>query len=338
MRSRRTILALGALLLPLVCGCASWGVAGTALERADPALGYRLASAVRPHSGDDLLVAASFSGGGMRAAALAHGVLRELAATPLPDGRNLLDELDVISGVSGGAVVAAAFALDRERYLRSFEAQFLHRNVSREMWWALLNPVTLVRLMSHRFARGDLYAEILDRRLFHGATFASLASAQRAPFVILNATDLGVGARFEFTQDLFDAICGDLSRYPLARAVAASTAAPPAFTPIALRNHAGRCGYQLPAWARPGAGPRTPDDLRRELRTRELLAWQQSGRYPWLQLADGSIADDLGVRALTDAMLAFEAEPPTDTRHIVLITVNAAADTGPRLEIGRAHV
>ncbi len=331
MPARRANGALAALLPLLASGCATWSAPGAPLRDVDPARGYRLSSAVHPHAGDELLVAASFSGGGMRAAALAHGVLRELAATSLPDGRTLLDELDVISGVSGGAVVAASFALDRERHLRDFESRFLRRNVTRDMFRALLNPVTLVRLMSRRFARGDLYGEVLDRWLFRGATFDALAQRPRAPFVMLNATDLGVGARVEFTQDMFDAICVDLSSYPLARAVAASAAAPPAVTPLALRNHAGRCGYHLPADATPAGTPGEALDLRRELRTRELRAWQQATRYPWLQLADGSIVDDLGVRALTDAMLAFEAETTQDARPIILITVDAAADTGPHL-------
>jgi NTE family protein len=330
-----------------LAGCASWSTLGTPLSRVDPQQGYRLRAAVTPHRGDELLVVASFSGGGMRAAALAHGVLAELARTAYgsaPATRVLLDELDVISGVSGGAVTAAYFALHREHYFEEFEPRFLQRNVAREMWQSLLNPATVVRLMSRRFGRGDLYAEVLDRRLFQGATYASLAQVPGAPFVILNATDLSVGARFEFTQDRFDAICVDLSRYPLARAVAASAASPPAVSPLALRNFAGQCGYQLPAWAI--AAAREGDDAdsdatRRRLLAREQMAYQQAARYPYLHLVDGSIADDLGVRALTDLMLG----PTTGTswrtpgmrpRKIVLIAVNATADTGPGIARRRA--
>ena len=256
----------------------------------------------------------------------------------------LLDELDVISGVSGGAVTAAYFALHREHYFEEFGPRFLHRNVAREMWQALLNPATLVRLMSRRFGRGDLYAEVLDRRLFQGATYASLAQVPGAPFVILNATDLSVGARFEFTQDRFDAICVDLSRYPLARAVAASAAAPPAVSPLALRNFAGQCGYQVPAWALAAAAQgdvADSDATRRHLLAREQLAYQQAARYPYLHLVDGSIADDLGVRALTDLMLGPSAGTSWQARglrprKIVLIAVNATADTGPGIARRRA--
>jgi NTE family protein len=330
-----------------LAGCASWSTLGTPLARVDPQHGYRLQAAVAPHSGDDLLVVASFSGGGMRAAALAHGVLVELARTAYGDApapRRLVDELDVISGVSGGAVTAAYFALHREHYFEEFGPRFLHRNVAREMWQALLNPATLVRLMSRRFGRGDLYAEVLDRRLFQGATYASLAKVAGAPFVILNATDLSVGTRFEFTQDRFDAICGDLSRYPLARAVAASAAAPPAVSPLALRNFAGRCGYQVPAWAVAAATEGEDADsgaARRRQLAREQVAYQQAARYPYLHLVDGSIADDLGVRALTDLMLGTSPGATRQARgerprKIVLIAVNATADAGPAMARRRA--
>ena len=333
------------LVATALAGCASWSTLGTPLSRIDAKQGYRLSAAVAPHAGDEVLVVASFSGGGMRAAALAHGVLTELARTAYGDpsgSRRLLDELDVISGVSGGAVTAAYFALHREHYFEEFEPRFLHRNVSREMWQALLNPGTLVRLMSRRFGRGDLYAEVLDRRLFQGATYGSLARVARAPFVILNATDLSVGARFEFTQDHFDAICVDLSQYPLARAVAASAAAPPAVSPLALRNFAGQCGYQLPPWASAAAiAGDDGDAARRTLLAAEQAAYQHSARYPYLHLVDGSIADDLGVRALTDLMLgpaSAVSQPPrvAAPRKVVLIAVNATADTGPRIARRRA--
>ena len=56
----------------------------------------------------------AFSGGGTRAAAFAYGVLEELAATPVVLGgrpRRLLDEVDLISAVSGGSFTAAYYGL-----------------------------------------------------------------------------------------------------------------------------------------------------------------------------------------------------------------------------------
>ena len=63
---------------------------------------------------NELLLILAFSGGGTRAAAFAYGVLEELAATPVVLGgrpRRLLDEVDLISAVSGGSFTAAYYGL-----------------------------------------------------------------------------------------------------------------------------------------------------------------------------------------------------------------------------------
>lgn len=60
----------------------------------------------------------AFSGGGTRAEALAYGVLEELRDTEvLIDGkpRRLLDEIDLISSVSGGSFTSAYYGLHGDR-------------------------------------------------------------------------------------------------------------------------------------------------------------------------------------------------------------------------------
>jgi NTE family protein len=47
------------------------------------------------------------------------------------------------------------------------------------------------------------------------------------------------GVTFAFTPQYFDDICSDLGQFPLAAAVAASTAVPVALTPITLKNYRG---------------------------------------------------------------------------------------------------
>ena len=74
-----------------------------------------------------------------------------------------------------------------------------------------------------------------------GATFAPLLQVpRRRPYLLLNATDMTLGARFEFTQDQFDLLCSDLSVVPVARAVAASSAFPILLSPLTLHNYSGR--------------------------------------------------------------------------------------------------
>src|SRR5258707_3830529 len=73
--------------------------------RYDPDFGYRFAPR---KSARDTFIGVTFSGGGVRAAALAYGTLQALKRLPATSGEGtLLDEVDVISSVSGGSVTAA---------------------------------------------------------------------------------------------------------------------------------------------------------------------------------------------------------------------------------------
>jgi NTE family protein len=77
-------------------------------------------------------------------------------------------------------------------------------------------------------------------------TFADLKRAN-GPLVIVNGTDITIGARFSFTQDQFDAICGDLSKVTLGRR-------------WPLRRRCRRCSRRYPSRtaAGPAAGRRRP--------------------------------------------------------------------------------
>ena len=61
------------------------------------------------------------------------------------------------------------------------------------------------------------------------------------PFIEINATDLGTGLRFSFTQERFDLLCTDLGSFPVARAVTASSAVPVVFPTVVLKNYADQC-------------------------------------------------------------------------------------------------
>jgi hypothetical protein len=63
--------------------------------------------ALNESDSDEVFVILSLSGGGTRSAAFAYGVVRELQEIKLPDGRSLLDEVDIISAVSGSSFVPA---------------------------------------------------------------------------------------------------------------------------------------------------------------------------------------------------------------------------------------
>jgi NTE family protein len=312
-------------------GCAHWP-ATPQLERVGPP-GYRLADVTLPGQADDLLMVLAISGGGTRAAALGYGVLEELRRTEvIVNGvkRRLLDEVDMISAVSGGTFPATYYALRGEKTFEEFEAQVLSRNFERELALRIVNPTNWFRLPSGTFGKSDLFAELYDETVFNQATFGDLQRAN-GPFVIINGTDVTTGARFSFTQDQFDAICGDLSRVTLGRAVAASTALPPLLTPITFENRGGTCGRKAPAWqaaAEAAIGvSETPG--RALLRARALQSYENPAR-PYIHIFDGGLSENLG---LSEVLRAFEIlkVDPNETilpglrqaRKLVVIVVNA---------------
>lgn len=338
--SRLIAAVLGLLLLS---GCAHYPV-NARLAQHDPASGYRLETLPAGDNSDSLLVVLTFSGGGTRAATMAYGVLEQLAETRIGwEGRRkrLLDEVDIISAVSGGSYTAAYYALYRERLFSDFEREFLKRDVQGEIARKILAPINLARASGAQFGRIDLVAEYLDEQLFHGATYADLQRRGR-PFVLINASDMSLGARFEFTQDQFDLLCSNLSPYLLAHAVAASSAVPITLSPLTLRNYAGGCGYQEPAWVSAALRQRA-GSARGFYKASELRSYLDRQRRPYIHLLDGGISDNTGLRGLTDRILAEGGAPGAGhapmaraARKVVLIMVSA--ETRPDLSLDRIDV
>jgi NTE family protein len=92
-------------LAVLVSACASRNIIEKPLSQWTPEQSRQMTELVSGDRSQEMLVLVAFSGGGTRAAAFAYGVLQELAATEVTTGkgsRTLLQEVDVISSVSGG--------------------------------------------------------------------------------------------------------------------------------------------------------------------------------------------------------------------------------------------
>jgi NTE family protein len=290
------------------------------------------ARTLRPRgSSDRLFVVVTFSGGGTRAAAFGFGVLEELAATNIvTDGRerNLLNEIDVVSGVSGGSFIAAYFGLHGQDTLKTFGTRFLYRDVQTALRRAVFAPRNWGSLWSNTYARSDLVADWFDREVFNKATFADLVR-KRGAGVIINATDLTRGAPFSFIADQFSLICSDLGSVRLARAAVASAAVPVLFSPVSFRNYAGQCGYEVPDWV--SAEQATPDfSTRRGQRAELINSYLDSNERPYIHLVDGGLSDNLGLRAIIDEVVfaggiqqAIERQRLGETDHILFIVVNA---------------
>jgi len=318
----------------LATGCSHFGhyPVNAPLEKYTPGYGYIAQNLGQAGNSEDLMLILSFSGGGTRAAAFSYGVLEGLRATEVPIGgkkRRLLDEVDVISGVSGGSFTAAYYGLYGDRIFEDYESRFLKKNVQGDILTAMfLNPVNWFRLSSPIFDRSDLAAEYYDENVFDRKTFGDILE-RKGPLILINATDMSMGSRFVFHQRYFDAICSDLSKFPVARACAASSAVPGVLTSITLKNYAGSCGFVLPTMR----GTESRNYRVREMREHMELVLDVK-KKPYFHLIDGGVADNLGLRSLeetVDAMgnfwTAMKVTGREKVRKIVLIVVNAESKT-----------
>jgi len=230
--SPRALLALSLLAAVVaLAGCATaTRPVNARLDKVDNDAGYRYH--LRPQESRDAetMMVLAFSGGGTRAAAFSFGVLEELRRTEIAIGgkkARLLDEVDGITGVSGGSFTALAYGLYGDRLFDEYEKRFLKRDVQSELLGRFLSPRNWNALYSSSWGRSEMAAELYDEILFGGATFGDLAKLP-GPMIMVTATDISTGSRLGFAQSEFDLICSDLSTFPCCRRSRSTTTAAPA--------------------------------------------------------------------------------------------------------------
>jgi NTE family protein len=297
--------------------------------------GYRFA----PKADKETLLIVTLSGGGTRAAALAFGTLKTLDELEAPDSHgqpapgSLLDQIDIISSVSGGSVTAGWYALHGKSGLAMTGEdaelwRFLNRDWTARLAWDSLNPWALLRYTFTDYERNDVLADFFAGHLFGHATYDTVLQRYKRdshqPYVILNATDLGHESIFPFTQGRFDFLCSDLRTYRLADAVAASSNFPLAFSPLGLENYSGCAAQHSSSWASDGPpqwmghyqqfdDPKavTPfsyqlNELREARLAQDYLDSPETGNGDkYVHLLDGGVSDNLGIRST----LALEDDP-----------------------------
>jgi predicted acylesterase/phospholipase RssA len=287
------------VLLLLISACAHYPV-NSELKDIHGNDAYSLDRFNAPEEADRTFVILTFSGGGTRAASFAYGVLEEMRNTRLPGTeKTLLDEVDVISTVSGGSFTGAYYALFGQRIFNDYREKFLYRNIQGELISSLFNPVTLARLASPHFSRIDLAAELYNRTIFDGSTFRALADKSTRPFLVINATNLYTGSRFEFTGDQFNYIGSDILSYPISRAVAASSAFPFLLSPLTLVNQPYPHGYAM-SEADQNALKDYEYNKGRYYNAFNNTLYADKENHPFLHLMDGGLADNIGLRAIQD--------------------------------------
>jgi len=307
------------ILLALLAGCEYVRPTINApLKQWDPIAGYRFSNLPPSQAGstDSLFIIATFSGGGTRASTLAFGVLRELARTSITwEGhqKRLLDELNIITALSGGTFTAGYYALFGDQIFHDFEYRFLRKDWEAELKARILwSPSNWFRLWSPYFGRAHIMAELLDEALFERKTYGDLLARNRRPWLLIHATDMATLSRFEFNQFQFDLICSNLGQLPLAMASASSAALPLVLSPISFKNYAGHCGYEIPSWLEtaktgrrvPAGGTQTSQataDRIAAQRANELLSYLDVDKRPYIHLLDGGLSDNLALRGLVEA-------------------------------------
>ena len=327
---------LAALLL---AGCAGKAVMNQplspdALQNAGNRIargGYRIAD--MPKAGaPDVLVMLSFSGGGKRSAAFGYGVLRGLRDFTVMAGgrdRRLLDLVDMMTSVSGGSFPAAYYGLYRDKIFADFEKDFLSQDIESYIWGTYLIPWHLGWMFDPTYGTNDRMAEVYDKLMFHGATYADLMRAGR-PLISIDATDVDHGLAFPFVQEQFDLLCSDMTSYPIARAVAASNGFPVIFTPITLKSYRSQCAGREPAWLRGYTGSDPLSRVQEQARAARIYLDAENTRY--VHLMDGGISDNLAMRGIINAMLVItgasgvqERFDLSAIRRIVLISADGEA-------------
>ncbi len=181
---------------------------------------------------DGYFVGLALSGGGSRASNFSAACMFELERI------GLLQKVDYISSVSGGSLVAAYYCLNHADWNpKSVQLKMTHPFAT-DMLLQQLSPLVMLGEMLTDLDRSDLLAKTLRENLYtnHGKqqTYADLLPDR--PRLLINSTDLQSGRRFVFCNNTFDRMNTDLSKYPIAYAVAASSSVPVVLHQVTLRD------------------------------------------------------------------------------------------------------
>ncbi len=278
---------------------------------------------------DGTTIGLAFSGGGTRAAAFAYGVLAQLARTP-PTRRNdpgdLLDRVGVVSGVSGGSVMAAYYGLKGRAALTDFRQRFLDQDVMAQLD-TRVSLINIDRALGGGANTDERLRDWFNANLFHGASLGAVI-ARRRPILLINATDVYSRTPFVFAPQTFAAICSDIADYPLAEAVAASAAVPAAFAPIVIKTYPGECKVPLPDWIVQAAKNTSGSPLVHGFAKALVLA--HSGKVKYIKLFDGGMVDNYGLSGITIMRAAartpygpLQPEEAVNLRRLLFLVVDA---------------
>lgn len=200
----------------------------------------------------------ALSGGGYRAAAYHIGTLRAL------NRLRILEDIDVISSVSGGSITAAYYALNKDDF-NLFEKSFISKlkkgvlctsiinllivvlivaiiGYSMNGWFALLSSLIVLFLQYKVLPFSFFIEKSYDRLFFQKKKLQELPSH---PLIAINSTDVTTGTLFTFSKekmsgykyrDVNNGNPFNNKEFPISKAVMASSCVPFAFSPIKISS------------------------------------------------------------------------------------------------------
>ena len=181
---------------------------------------------------DGYFVGLAISGGGSRSAVFGAACMFELERI------GILQHVDYISCVSGGSLPGAYYCLNDRDWNPGEVQKRLTHSFAHDVLMDVAKPWILGTLLMTDLDRSDLLAWSFQKNLFsrdgHELTFKDLLPDR--PHLLINATDLQSGDRFVFSNENFNDLNSDLSRYPIAYACAASSAVPVVMHQVTLRD------------------------------------------------------------------------------------------------------
>lgn len=323
--------SLRMMRLAMLVAAAVGALAGCATSVVNPATNQPLSASTPANMGarTDFMrensIVLSLSGGGLRAAAFAHGVLTALERVKTAEG-DLLDDVASISSASGGSLTAAYFGVYGREGLARFRSEVLLPGFESGMRLSL-SPVNLMRVLGGGLNAREDFGDRLDQRVFQGATFADIFR-WRGPDIRIHATDLYHRVPFPFLPPVFEIMCSDLSRYSVAEAVAASMAVPVLFAPVVVRTYPESC-QPLPAQLA-SIGSRAGASRVFSGIVKAVTAYRDP-TVRFIKLADGGLTDNFAVSTLIMSRLAYGTPyaPLTERdavkiRRLLLIVVDAS--------------
>jgi NTE family protein len=197
-------------------------------------------------------IALCLSGGGFRSALFHLGALRRLRET------RLLHRVALVSSVSGGSILSGFFAervanagaiQSAEEFARWLDAVDWDREIAspfRRLTRSDLRTWPVVKHALWNWALPGFRVRHLERSYRRHVSERPLRDLPKWPEFALCATDLTFGVNWAFTRegagDYQVGYLVEAAEWPLARAIAASSAFPPIFGPISIR--VGRESYR----------------------------------------------------------------------------------------------